>query len=127
MSKWAPPDEKGKFVSALLGGNLGTVFTFQLSGILTEIIGWRYVFYGQAILVGIVTVLWIILVSNTPSSHRFISAQELQYIEQSLGTTVSKEKVIRHFQNELFFWFNVKILNKVFLPAYRLFHHTSKL
>lgn len=127
MSKWAPPDEKGKFVSALLGGNLGTVFTFQLSGILTEIIGWRYVFYGQAILVGIVTVLWMILVSNTPSSHRFISAQELQYIEQSLGTTVSKEKVIRHFQNELFSWFNVKILNKVFFSAYRLFHHTSKL
>lgn len=93
VSKWAPPNEKGKFVAALLGGNLGTVFTFQLSGILTETIGWRQLFYNQAILVGIVTVLWLICVSNTPSTHRFISTTELQYIEQSLGTSVSKKKV----------------------------------
>lgn len=39
VSKWAPPDEKGKFVAALLGGNLGTVFTFQLTGVVTDVYG----------------------------------------------------------------------------------------
>lgn len=94
VSKWAPPNEKGKFVAALLGGNLGTVFTFQLSGILTPIIGWRQIFYGQAILVGVLTVLWLVFVSNTPSTHRFISSQEIKYIEESLGSSVSKQKAV---------------------------------
>lgn len=93
VSKWAPPDEKGKFVAALLGGNLGTVVTFQLSGILTPIFGWRMVFYGEAALVLIITILWIVLVANTPSVHSFISTNELQYIENSIGPNLSKEKV----------------------------------
>lgn len=89
----SPPDEKGKFVAGLLGGNLGTVVTFQLSGLLTPLVGWRTVFYGEAALILIVTILWIILVANTPNVHRFISAKELQYIEKSLPN-VSKKKVI---------------------------------
>lgn len=92
ISKWAPPDEKGKFVAALLGGNLGTVFTFQLSGICTEAFGWRMVFYGQAIIVLIITILWITLVAGTPSQHHFITEQEVQYIERSLGSAVSNVK-----------------------------------
>lgn len=106
ISKWAPPDEKGKFVAALLGGNLGTVFTFQLSGILTPLIGWRMVFYGEAALILIVTILWIVLVTNTPSVHSFISPKELQYIEQSLPN-ISKKKVkdfSENFLNEQTFW-----------------------
>ncbi|XP_055314153.1 sialin-like isoform X2 [Sitodiplosis mosellana] len=94
VSKWAPPDEKGKFVAALLGGNLGTVFTFQLTGIITGLYGWRTVFYGQAVLVLIITILWVALVSGTPRSHHFISEEEVQYIENSLGSTVSKEKKV---------------------------------
>lgn len=83
----------GKFVAALLGGNLGTVFTFQLTGIATELYGWRTVFYAEAALVLVITVLWVILVAKTPHSHPFISTKEIEYIEKSLGSTVSKEKV----------------------------------
>ncbi|XP_031626879.1 sialin-like [Contarinia nasturtii] len=94
VSKWAPPDEKGKFVAALLGGNVGTVFTFQLTPYITELYGWESTFYGEAVLVLITTVLWMLLVSNTPHTHRFISEKEVNYIETSLGSTVSKEKQI---------------------------------
>lgn len=93
VSKWAPPDEKGKFVAALLGGNVGTVFTFQFTGFVTESYGWEITFYAQAILILITTILWMIIVSNTPHTHRFISETEVSYIEKSLGSTVSKEKV----------------------------------
>lgn len=93
VAKWAPPEEKGKFVATLLGGNLGTVVTFQLSGILTPIIGWRTVFYGEATVILIVTVLWVTLIANRPSEHNFISDKELKHIEQALGASVSKKKV----------------------------------
>lgn len=32
ISKWAPPAERGKFISALLGGTFGTVITWPLAG-----------------------------------------------------------------------------------------------
>lgn len=32
--KWAPPSERGRFISALLGGTFGTVVTWPLAGIL---------------------------------------------------------------------------------------------
>lgn len=78
------------------GGNLGTVATFQLSGILTPIIGWRMVFYGEAVLILIVTFLWMTLVANRPSEHHFISDKELKHIEHALGASVSKEKASQY-------------------------------
>lgn len=32
ISKWAPPSERGKFISALLGGTFGTVITWPVAG-----------------------------------------------------------------------------------------------
>lgn len=45
VAHWAPPQEKGKFVSALLGGAIGTVVTWSLTGPLIENFGWDYAFY----------------------------------------------------------------------------------
>lgn len=45
VAHWAPPAEKGKFVSALLGGAIGTVVTWSLTGPLIENFGWDYAFY----------------------------------------------------------------------------------
>lgn len=109
----APPDEKGKFVSGLLGGNLGTVVTFQLSGLLTPLVGWRTVFYGEAVVILIVTILWMVLVANTPNAHNFISAKELQYIEHSLPN-VSKKKVM----NVIYIYFRYLCIdNSIFISC----------
>ncbi|KAI5642163.1 major facilitator superfamily domain-containing protein [Phthorimaea operculella] len=45
VAHWAPPAEKGKFVSTLLGGAIGTVVTWSLTGPLIENFGWDYAFY----------------------------------------------------------------------------------
>lgn len=116
VSKWSPPDEKGKFIATLLGGNLGTVFTFQFSGILTPIIGWRMVFYGQAIFILIILFLWIFLVANSPSEHHFISDKELQYIEQSLSGCVSKKRVSSNF---LIYLCINKLITNIFFINFR--------
>lgn len=93
ISRWAPPDEKGKFVAALMGGTFGTVLTWSLVGVLIENTGWEYGFYVPAVITGIMTVVWYGLVYDTPEVHPRVSKKEREYIEKSLGDSFSKEKV----------------------------------
>lgn len=109
-------------MAALLGGNLGTVFTFQLTGIATEAYGWRVVFYGEAVVVLFITVLWIVLVAKTPQSHRFISVKEMEYIGKSLGSSVSKEKVTQH---EHLFYQQIRANQKISVFFFLLAENTS--
>lgn len=93
VAKWAPPHEKGKFVAALLGGNLGTVVTFQLGSIIMVQFGWVWLYYSIAIVTFIVMFAWMYLVANQPNQHARISREELQYIEEHLSSNVSKKRV----------------------------------
>lgn len=92
VSKWAPPEEKGKFIAMLLGGTFGTVITWPLCGILVETIGWVWAFYIPAVISGIITMAWYYIVTDTPSNHPRISTSEREYIEKSLSETLSKGK-----------------------------------
>lgn len=92
ISKWAPPDEKGKFVACLLGTNIGTVLTWTVSGFIIESIGWIYAFYIAAILVAAFGVLWYFVVYDKPSRHPRILASEREYIEKNL-TGITNVKV----------------------------------
>uniref|UniRef100_A0A182K207 Major facilitator superfamily (MFS) profile domain-containing protein n=1 Tax=Anopheles christyi TaxID=43041 RepID=A0A182K207_9DIPT len=94
ISKWAPPDEKGKFVSALMGGTFGTVVTWPLVGVLIETLGWSFAFYIPAAISAIVAVLWYIIVADSPATHPRIKSEEKDYIEKSLGDTISKSKLL---------------------------------
>lgn len=96
MSKWAPPDEKGKFVSALLGGAFGTVITWPLAGALMESFGWVWAFYVPAVITFIAMVFWFALVADSPSVHPRITTDERDYIAKCLGNTVSDKKVRLH-------------------------------
>lgn len=93
ISKWSPPNERGKFISALLGGTFGPVVTWPVSGLLVEHFGWTFAFYVPAIVTAIVTFLWCLIVFDSPSQHPRISSTERQYIESSLGDAVKKTKV----------------------------------
>lgn len=84
ISKWAPPTEKGRFVSALLGGTFGTVITWPLAGIIIEKIGWQYAFYFPAAITALVTFIWYYLVSDTPELHPRINPKEKELIQNSL-------------------------------------------
>lgn len=94
ISKWAPPDERGKFVSALLGGTFGTVATWPLAGILMESFGWAYAFYVPAAITALVTIIWFAVVHDSPAEHPRITSEEKEYIEKALGDNVSKKKVL---------------------------------
>lgn len=45
VAHWAPPEEKGLFVSGLLASSIGTVATWTLTAVLTDNYGWEYGFY----------------------------------------------------------------------------------
>ncbi|XP_058831302.1 sialin isoform X2 [Topomyia yanbarensis] len=94
VSKWAPPNEKGKFISALMGGTFGTVVTWPLVGVLIETLGWSFAFYVPAVLTAIVASVWLIIVADSPAQHPRISKEEQEFIEKSLGDTLSKQKLL---------------------------------
>lgn len=96
MSRWAPPDEKGKFVGALLGGSLGSIVTWPSMGIIIEHFGWLWSFLVCGILVICWTVIWFFTVTDSPETHPRISEQEKQYIVDSLSGKVSSNKKVNN-------------------------------
>lgn len=93
ISKWSPPEEKGKFISCVLGGALGTVLTWSLVGVIIENIGWIWAFYIPAIISVHMALLWLYVVADSPAKHPRISKAEKDFIEKSLGGNVSEKQV----------------------------------
>ncbi|GAB1294473.1 Sialin [Apodemus speciosus] len=78
----------------LCSSQLGTVISLPLSGIICYYMNWTYVFYFFGI-VGIVWfILWMLIVSDTPETHRTISHHEKEYIVSSLKNQLSSQKVV---------------------------------
>lgn len=92
MSMWAPPNEKGKFTAALVGGAIGTVTTWPLAGWLIEAIGWQFAFYVPAILAAGLTISWYFITFDSPAKHPRIAPEEKEYIEKCL-IGISRTKV----------------------------------
>ncbi|XP_055372642.1 sialin [Condylostylus longicornis] len=92
ISQWAPPDEKGKFVAALMGGTFGTVITLPLSAVIVESMGWNWAFYISGIFSFAICIIWFLVVADTPAKHKHISIDEQKYIEISLGENLSKKR-----------------------------------
>ncbi|CAH2043611.1 unnamed protein product, partial [Iphiclides podalirius] len=90
VAHWAPPAEKGKFVSALLGGAIGTVVTWSLTGPLIENFGWDYAFYIPGIIAIVWSAFWWFLVYDSPVKHPRISDKEKKYILDAIGDKVTQ-------------------------------------
>ncbi|KAL1518097.1 hypothetical protein ABEB36_001772 [Hypothenemus hampei] len=99
ISKWAPPTEKGKFISATLGSSLGTVLTWPLLGNIIEYVDWNWAFYISGILVALWTVLWSCLVYDSPDQHPWIQENERNYITTSLSGTICSPKKIPPYKS----------------------------
>lgn len=94
IARWAPPSERGKFVSALMGNTLGTCITWPLVGTITQAFGWDWGFYVITIQIGVFLLIFWIVTADSPADHRWISEEEKNYIEESLGGAVTKTRAI---------------------------------
>ncbi|CAG9537643.1 unnamed protein product [Cercopithifilaria johnstoni] len=96
-STWAKLTENGLFSGALTSFiQLGPVITMPMSGFLCSTSqGWPMVFYVHATITLIFLMLWWILYSDQPSDARWITAYELNLINdgKTVKTKQSDEKV----------------------------------
>ncbi|XP_043069832.1 sialin-like [Drosophila bipectinata] len=89
IASWAPPTER-MVMSAII--YVGTNLSIPLAGVLSEQSGWESVFYVMGPLGCIWMVLWIIFVQDNPNKQRFISREERQMINSSLGAELKEDK-----------------------------------
>lgn len=101
ISKWAPPDEKGKFVFTLMGGIFGTVIGWPLTGFLSEHYGWRMGFHVPAAITFLIAFLWLYFVHDSPAAHPRISKGEKEFLEKTLGTPSTGKKAWPPMQHVL--------------------------
>ena len=63
------------------GTALGTVISIPTAGLIAGSLGWEWVFYIHGGLCSIWCVLWVVFVTDTPGTHKFISGPELDFIQ----------------------------------------------
>lgn len=88
-----------------------------ISGIIAANLSWEAVFYIEGGLAVVWLFLWILLASDNPQTAMFITAEERQYIVDSLnqGKTETKHEVCKSYvfksifiQTSCFFFFRKK-------------------
>ena len=93
-SKWAPPFERSRMVTASFAGNyIGIVVSLPISGILSASVGWESVFYVFGVVGCIWCVLWLIFVKASPATDPWITKEEKRFIEKSLSNQTKNEQV----------------------------------
>lgn len=93
IAKWAPPEEKGIFLSVLLSTNIGTVIDWSLSGVIIQNIGWPFAFYLVPIVSLLFGIAWYFTVYDTPSTHPRITVAEKEFLLSSINSSPTKQKV----------------------------------
>jgi len=91
IRKWAPPDERGFFLSLLQFTGIGVVLDWSMSGHIIEQYGWNYAFYVVAVIFGIFTVLWFVIVYDSPREHPRITVLEKEYITRRVLPTLNSK------------------------------------
>lgn len=86
IAAWAPPNERSVISTIVyVGTSFGTAISILLAGVLSGNYGWESVFYVMGGLSCVWMLLWVILVQDNPNKQTFISAEERQMINSSLG------------------------------------------
>ncbi|EDV20484.1 uncharacterized protein TRIADDRAFT_61197 [Trichoplax adhaerens] len=93
-ARWAPPFERSKLTSFTYSGvYFGMATTLVLSGYLCARFGWTITFYIYGGIGLAWFVAWMLLVFDSPSEHPYISSEELTFIHDAIGLSLSQKKV----------------------------------
>lgn len=86
-----------------IGLFFGAAFSYFLNGFVEHLLGWRYIFYTSGVITLIWSVLWYLIVYDSPKEHPHISDSELSLIQSSLGNHVTEKKVFQCCIKKFFF------------------------
>lgn len=93
VSQWVPLEEKGLLTTIVYaGGQLGIAIQLIISGFIATDWGWQAIFYTNGTLGAIWTVVYLIFGSDSPETSKYISKEEVKYIQVSLGR-VGEQKI----------------------------------
>ncbi|XP_059615178.1 vesicular glutamate transporter 1-like [Phlebotomus argentipes] len=93
-ARWAPVYERSRMATIAYAGNYaGTVVAMPLSGVLAGRFGWQSVFYVFGGIGCVWLVAWFLIVRAGPECDPFISDQEREYIERSIGDPNEKRNI----------------------------------
>ncbi|XP_047345770.1 sialin-like isoform X1 [Vespa velutina] len=92
VAKWAPPDERARFVWSLLGGTFGTVFTYPMVAAIADYINWESAWYIPSVMMFLWIIFWALLTFDSPMEHPGITEEEKEYILNSQAGIVRMQK-----------------------------------
>lgn len=97
ISKWAPPNERNRFVGfSLNGGTLGAMVGLPVCGLLAKSsAGWPSIFYVSSALSFIWVVFWYWFGADSPDQHPYIAEKEKLYINTSIINVTRTEKRLK--------------------------------
>lgn len=103
-SKWLPPTERSQALPILcVGAYVGSIIASGLTGYFSEHeqFGWECAFYvpGMACLAW--SLVWIWFGSNEPRDHKYISIEELEYIEARTEAGATSRQSLESGLNEV--------------------------
>uniref|UniRef100_A0A286ZRD0 Solute carrier family 17 member 3 n=2 Tax=Sus scrofa TaxID=9823 RepID=A0A286ZRD0_PIG len=91
--KWSPPHERSRLCSiAVSGMMLGSCIAVLLGGLISQVLGWPFVFYIFGGVGCVCCLPWFVLVYDDPVTHPWINTVEKDYITSSLAQQVSSSK-----------------------------------
>lgn len=94
IARWAPPKEKGKFLAAMLGNTIGIVVTWNVIGQVTHCLNWHWGFYVISIMQFVYVLVFFLVSDDSPTTHKYITDEEKNYILKEQEGQVSTRKVI---------------------------------
>lgn len=75
------------------GSSVGAALTFPLCGLIIDWMNWEAVFHTTGSIGVLWFIVWWFLAFDTPEKHPRISETEKLYIQNSLGNSLTRNKV----------------------------------
>jgi len=86
VSNWFPDKERGRANAyVLMFAPLGGMITAPLSGVIIDVLDWRWLFIIEGMLSVVVMVFWWFTISDRPEEAKWLSARERDYLVTELN------------------------------------------
>jgi MFS transporter, ACS family, glucarate transporter len=99
INRWFPAREKGTATGLWIAASkLGPLIVPSVCIVVIQLWGWREIFYVFAVPGILFAIVWMLLVTNSPSENRFCSPAERRYIMDGASAESSGREPLRRHQ-----------------------------